>query len=399
MTTTASPARRTPAAGPPFGPDRLARLTETVREHARHTDEHAEFPAQALAELRTSGLLGLLVPTGYGGAGGSLKDMLEVSATLSRTCMSVGMIFAMHCQQVAALVDHGSEALRDEVLPGIARGEVYLASVTTESGKGGHLLTSESALDAHADTLRLDRTAPVVTGGAHADAFLVTTQAPGATSPHQVSLVYAERARLEAEVTGGWNPVGMRATHSVPMRLRGDVPAHHVVGEHGAFRTITVETFAPLAHLGWSACWLGTAAGALARTVEWLRSPAQRRRRDLSGELLLTRLGRARQRLETVHALLQHAADVHSDPSRDRSAAPVQSLLNTLKLTASEECLAAVDELVELAGLGQGYLRDAPLELERAWRDLRSASLNYGNDRLRTANGTLALLDREVTLA
>jgi acyl-CoA dehydrogenase len=37
--------------------------------------------------------------------------------------------------------------------------------------------------------------------------------------------------------------------------------------------------------------------------------------------------------------------------------------------------------------------------LERAFRDLRSASLNYGNDRLRRASGALALMDSEVHFA
>jgi acyl-CoA dehydrogenase len=57
-----------------------------------------------------------------------------------------------------------------------------------------------------------------------------------------------------------------------------------------------------------------------------------------------------------------------------------------------------VEELIELVGLRHGYLRNQPLALERALRDLRSASLNYGNDRLHLANGSLSLLDQETTL-
>ncbi|CBG67303.1 putative oxidoreductase [Streptomyces scabiei 87.22] len=158
--------------------------------------------------------------------------------------------------------------------------------------------------------------------------------------------------------------------------------------------------FAPLAHLGWSACWLGTAAGALSRTLRLLRSPEERRRRDLKSELLLTRLSRARQRIDTVQAMLSHATGVYvSLPDRERGGAPWQLLVNALKVTASEQCPAAVDELIELVGLRHGYLRHQPLGLERALRDLRSASLNYGNDRLHLANGSLSLLDQETTLA
>jgi acyl-CoA dehydrogenase len=65
---------------------------------------------------------------------------------------------------------------------------------------------------------------------------------------------------------------------------------------------------------------------------------------------------------------------------------------------SSELCFRSVDRLVGVLGLGIGYQRSSPIPLERHLRDLRSASLNYANDRLLTAIGRLALLDREVVL-
>jgi acyl-CoA dehydrogenase len=372
----------------------LAEVRSVVRKHAGETDREASFPEEALAALRGSGLLGLLVPASYGGMGATVPEMLKASAELARDCLSVGMIFTMHCQQVAALVRYASPRLRAAVLPRVARGEVYLGSVTTDQGSGGNLLSASSGLTADASTLRVDRFAPVVTGGMHADGFLITMRAPGTSSTHEVSLVYADRDQLDATVVGSWNPMGMRATHSVPMKLVGDIPVDQLLGEHGTFRHIALHTFAPLAHLGWASCWLGAADGALARTVQLLR--AERDRRDLGSELLLHRLSRARQRLDTVYALVRHASDVLADAATDVSTPPVQLLLNAVKITSSEQCPAAVDELVELVGLRHGYLRDSELALERVLRDLRSASLNYSNDRLHAADGALTLMDKEV---
>jgi acyl-CoA dehydrogenase len=372
----------------------LADVREVVRANAVATDHDAVFPESALAALRRSGLLGLLIPSRYGGMGASTAEMLRVASELSRDCVSVGMIYVMHCQQVAALVEHGRSTLRSTLLPRIARGEVYIASVTTEQGSGGNLLSASAALTTAAGTLHVDRMAPVVTGGTHADGFLITMRAPNASSPTQTSLVYADREQLDIEVLGDWNPMGMRATHSRPLKLTGDIPAHQVVGDHGCFRDIAIRTFAPLAHLGWASCWLGAADGALARTVALLR--AERQTRDLGSELLLYRLSRARQRLDSVHALLSHATNVISDPASDITGPPIQLLLNAVKLTASEQCLAAVHELVELVGLRHGYLRGSATGLERTLRDLRSASLNYANERLHLADGALVLMDRDV---
>lgn len=371
----------------------LAEVRAVVREHAAETDRAAVFPEAALRALRQSRLLGMQVPAEYGGRGAGLAETLRVAAELSRDCMSVGMIFVMHCQQVAAVIEHAAPRLRETLLPRIARGEVYLGSVTTEPGSGGHLLSSGAQLTG-TTTLHLDRMAPVVTGGSYADGFLITMRAPGASSPTEVSLIYADRDQLDIEVLGGWDPMGMRATHSRPLKFTGDLPADQVVGEHGRFRDIAVRTFAPFAHLGWSACWLGTADGALSRAVSLLRK--ERDSRDLGSELLLRRLSSARQRLDTVHALLFHAVDVVSGGSVEPTSPPAQLLLNAVKITASEQCLAAVDELVELLGLRHGYLRGSATALERALRDLRSASLNYSNDRLHQADGALVLLDQEV---
>jgi acyl-CoA dehydrogenase len=376
----------------------IAEVAGVAGAHAERTDREAAFPAEALATMRRTGLLGLSVPAELGGWDGTVADLVRVTMELGRVDTSVAMVFAMHCQQVAAVARYGGARLRAELLPAVARGDVYLASVTTEPGKGGHLLTSGSKVEADGCMLRIDRDSPIVTGGGHADGFLVTTLAPNAASPAEVDLVYAAREQLTLQVLGGWPALGMRATESVPMRLTGAVPEWQVVGEHGGFRTIATNVFGPFAHAGWAAAWLGAAAGACSRVVKHLRSPAERRKLSPPSELLLVRLASVRARLDAVHSLLQHTVSV-IESGRDLSTPPAQLLINALKTQAAEECFAAVNDLVELAGLRHGYLAGSPTCLERTFRDLRAASLNYGNDRLRLANGALALLDGEVCLA
>ncbi|XVV01035.1 acyl-CoA dehydrogenase family protein [Actinosynnema sp. CA-248983] len=376
----------------------LEEVLAVVADEAGQADLEARFPVRSLEALRSSGLLGLVVPAEFGGMGGGYAEMVEVTLRLAREDMSVAMVFAMHCQQAATLVRHAGPALSERVLPALGRGELYLGSVTTERGKGGHLLVSESATTGDDEVLRVDRDAPIVTGGQHADAYLITALAPGATSPSQVSLVYADRAQLEVSVLGGWDPLGMRATHSVPLRLTGAVPVTQIVGEPGGFRDIVTATFGPLAHLGWAAAWLGAASGALSRVVGHIRSPEGRKQFDTESDLLLTRLAAVRGRLEVVNALLRQTLGAVAE-SADLSAPPVRMLVNTLKVEAASQCFAAVDQLVEVVGLRHGYLRGSALWLERVFRDLRSASLNYANDRLRLANGVSVLLDPEVRLA
>jgi diaminopimelate decarboxylase/alkylation response protein AidB-like acyl-CoA dehydrogenase len=376
-------------------------LMDRIAALAGPADDAAAFPAESLLLLRESGLMGLLVPRRYGGLGAGLRDLVEVAQALGGACASTAMIFAMHCQQTDAIVRYASRELRSALLPRIAAGSVYLASVTTEREKGGHLLTSAAPLVPQGDGFLVDREAPVVTGGAYADGFLVTMRAAPDAPPSDVTLVYAHRDELDIETCGAWNPLGMRGTESSAVRLTGTVPAHQLVGRPGEFRQVAVDCFMPVGHIGWSAAWLGVARQALARLVEHLRSGARRSSADVSSDLFAERLARARLDVEVVAAYLTRVVDEVEDRraqglSVDESH--IQIHLNTLKILAAERTFSAVDRCLQVAGLGLGYLKDSPLALERAFRDLRSAALNYSNDRLLRANGVLQLTDRTVRL-
>jgi acyl-CoA dehydrogenase len=371
-----------------------------LREHAAEVDEQARFPTEGLAALRASGLLGLLVPTEHGGLGGDLGDLVDVAVELGGACVSTALIWSMHCQQVDVVVRHASPALRADLLPRIAAGTAYLASVTTERVKGGHLLSAQAPIRRDGDRLLVERDAPVVTGGVHADGFLVTMRADEDAQPTDVSMVYLDRAQVDLTETGEWDPMGMRATHSTGLKLSGTVPGSNVLGAPGRFRDVAVDSMMPLAHLGWSASWLGGARGALRGIVGGIRDRSWPV--DLGSELARERLARIRIDLELVGGYLARVCEeVTACRSAGRGIADpaVQIHLNVLKVAAAELTFRAADGMVRFGGLGRGYARNAAVPVERVFRDLRSASLNYADDRLLTAIGTLLPMDRAVRLA
>jgi acyl-CoA dehydrogenase len=368
-----------------------------LRDNATGIDQTAQFPSDNLAAMRGNGLLGLLVPDAYGGTGGDLGDLVAIARVLASGCLSTAMIWAMHCQQVDAIVRFGTPKLRSEILPEIAAGQVYLASVTTEPGKGGHLLTGGAALGADPTAMTVDRVAPIVTGGGYADAFLITMRESPDAPEHRVTLVCARRNRLEIQTHGTWNPLGMRGTHSVSARLIGTVAPEHVIGPPGEFRTVAIESMIPAGHLGWAACWLGAAHSALAEVLRLLRSADRPRGFDSRSDLASERLARARIDVELVDAYLGRITDevlAHRRSGSSLGDPATQIHLNNLKVVASELTFRAVDRLIQIVGLSNGYSRDAAVPLERHFRDLRSASLNYSNDRLLAVTGALSLLDQ-----
>lgn len=382
--------------------DVARQVLPVLASHATEVDVTARFPQASLDALRTSGLLGLLVPQAYGGFGGDLSDLVEVAQILASECLSTAMIWGMHCQQVDALVRFGGPRLHEELLPRIADGHVYVASVTTELGKGGHLLSAVAPLYGEGGRLVVERDAPIVTGGAHADGFLITMRASQDAPAQKVSLVYLDRAQATLELRDGWDTLGMRGTESLGMHISGEIADYQVVGEPGKFRTVAIESLIPTGHLAWSACWLGAARAALGSVVEIIRSPNRPASLDPKSDLVAERLARVRIDLELVGAYLGRVCDevlTHRAAQTPLSAPATQIHLNSLKVASSELTFRAVDRLIQITGLSLGYRKGSPLSLERHFRDLRSASLNYANDRLLTAIGSLLLLDRDVHLA
>jgi len=385
---------------PPDRAEAVRAVVAIARQHAPEVDAEGRFPREAFRAARDSGLMGLLVPAEHGGWGGSPAHLVEIAGALGGACQSTAAAWVMHCQQVDALARFASPRLRAEVLPRVATGQLYLGSVTTERSGGGRLLTGHSALEAGDDGFRLRRDAPIVTGAGHADAFLVKVRSAPDAPPTDLSLVYVPRDRVRIDTTGGWNAMGVRGVDNLAMTMTASVPPTHLIGGRGRFGEIAVESFAPIAHLGWAATWLGAAHRCWVDLLVHLRRPttSANPREPLTAE----RIARVRGRLEVVNAYLHTVlAEVLTRRREALSLAdtPTQIHLNTLKVLAAEQCAEAARGMIRLAGLDLGYRRDSPVPLERLLRDLTAASLTYSDTRLLLANGALSALDPHVTLA
>jgi len=397
---------------PEWGPDaaelqRLAyKLRDILETHAAEVDEKGIFPQKGLDEIRKCGLLGLVIEPRYGGIGASFSTMAEVAQTLAEGCTSTAMIWAMHCQQVATIADYAERSLCSSLLPRISAGELYIASVTSERDKGGELLTALAPLHRTGDEARIYRDAPVVTGGANADAFLITMRAGPDANPSDVALVFADRSQVKVDVRSAWRSMGMRGTQSGGLVLEGKVPANHIIGHARDFKHIAVTTMVPVGHIAWAATWIGSARGAFRRFIALLRDPVRRKAFPVHSDLFVERLAEIRLELDTASAFLRQVSATY-DRMRSKEgidsnvfASPWFNLqINNLKISASQLAFSAVDRMVQLAGLRHGYLAGSEIALDRVFRDLRSAALMYANDRLRVVNGKLALLDLDVRLA
>ncbi len=112
-----------------------------LKPRARHTDEAAEFNAEAVKKMGPLGLLGLNVPEEYGGAGVDPVSAALAIEQIGWGCGSTGLAVAAHnglgCAPIALF---GSEEQKQKWLPSLATGKGKLGALAlTEPGAGSDL--------------------------------------------------------------------------------------------------------------------------------------------------------------------------------------------------------------------------------------------------------------------
>ena len=360
--------------------ERAEVVASIAAETAVTVDRDARFPHEAFAAARSQRLLGVMVPHDLGGEGASLTDVLDVCYILGRACASTGMIYAMHQTKMALVLRHGcSSPWHRRLLRRLSEEQLLLASLTTEGQRGGDVRNSVGAIEAENGRIALVRDATVISYGQHADGIVTTARrSPDAAPSDQVLVVFLKQQYSLHHLTG-WDTLGMRGTCSSGFRLHASGESGQILPE--PYEKIHGRTMLPVAHLTWSACWTGIAAGAVERARLFIRNAGRAGAALPPGSAHLTR---ANASLRTLRALVTAAAQRFEAAACDvgtLEAVDFQTSMNLLKVNASELATATVMSALQASGL-PGYRNDGDFSIGRYLRDILSAPIMINNDRI-----------------
>lgn len=358
---------------------RIAR--HVALRHADIVDREGRFPAEAVSALREAGLLGAAVPLELGGQGAPFETIVAVCHELGKACGSTAMVFAMHQIQVACLVRHGmSSPWHRAFLSRVAGQQLLLASATTEAGSGGDVRRSQCTVIRHGDQIALGKAGCVISYAQFADAILMTARRTPESAEFDQVLLVAERGQCRLEQTSRWDALGMRGTCSDGYALEIAADAAQVL--HAPYAEVAAQTMLPVSHITWAALWLGIATAACSRARAVLR------RRSVPGASTppagAARLVEALAQLQSLRSQVADAVrrfDRCADNPNSLGAIPFALTMNQLKLAVSGGAITIVGQAMLVAGLA-GYRNDSPDSLGRHLRDIHSAALMIGNDRI-----------------
>ncbi|CAB3777289.1 acyl-CoA dehydrogenase family protein [Paraburkholderia fynbosensis] len=377
------------------------RCAAIAAQFADAVDRDARFPSEAFDALKRERLLSAMVPSACGGAGLSLADIGAICETLAQGCASTAMIYAMHQIQVACVEAHGGEsAWHRRLLAQLVEHQWLLASATSEETIGGNMRTSACSVELDGPRLRIEKLAPTISYGAHADGILVTARRTAESAAADQVLIVALRDDTQLEKRGGWDALGMRGTCSEGFRLVATGLAEQILAT--PFAEIADQTMLPVSHTLWASVWTGIAIDAVNRAKAFFR--AQARATPGSIPPAGVRLAEAVGLLQMMQARLSVALEAaraahqarHDGPQAD---APLAALLgfasdmNTLKTSISTTALQVVQQVLMICGMA-GYKNGTPYSVGRHLRDLHSAPLMINNDRIAQNTASLLLAQR-----
>jgi alkylation response protein AidB-like acyl-CoA dehydrogenase len=206
-----------------------------IAPHVMKWDEAGDFPLETVKELGKLGLLGIIFPPEYGGAGMGYVEYVTAIEELSRVDGSVGIIVAAHtslCSNHIFLA--GNEAQKKKYVTPLASGEFIGAWGLTEPSSGSDAGSARMTAVRKGNNWVLNGTKTFCTNGHYADVLVVIAVTDRAAHTHGLSAFIVEKGTKGFRPGKKENKLGLRASDTAELIFEDCVlPADSLCGKEG----------------------------------------------------------------------------------------------------------------------------------------------------------------------
>jgi alkylation response protein AidB-like acyl-CoA dehydrogenase len=344
---------------------------ETLRANADRIDQSRQFPRENLAALGKSGVLGLVVPKQFGGAGAGLAEMSQVIDTQAQNCASTAMVTLMHFCATAVIATKASDEVRQQLLPAISRGEHLSTLAFSEAGSGGHFYAPVSEVRQSGSQKTLSAQKSFVTSAGEADSYVVSARKTGAAGPTESNLYLIPKAAAGFTAQGRFEGLGLAGNASAPMTL-ADVTIDDKtrLGPEGTGFQTMLELVLPHFQIGVASVSAGIATAAF----QAITARVGARKYQHAGGASLASIPRVQFLVAEMAIELDSMRAYLSETIRRAAAGDPAAMLYVLgvKVKAADACLNIVSRAMTLGG---GWAFGRRGGLERMFRDAQAAAV------------------------
>jgi len=341
-----------------------------VKPLAAEIDEQERFPMETVEKMAKIGLMGIPVPTQYGGAGGDNVMYSIAVEELSRCCATTGVVCSAHTSLcVAPILEHGTEEQKMKYLPNLASGKWIGAFGLTEPNAGTDAAMQQTTAVLDGDHYVLNGTKIFITNANYADVFVVIAMTDKSKGNKGISAFIVEKNFPGFSIGKKEKKLGIRGSATAELIFENCiVPKENLLGEEGKGFGIAMKTLDG-GRVGIASQALGIAQGAMDETVKYTKERKQFGRSIAQFQNTQFRMAELETKVQASRLLVRSAAfkkDQHVPFSADAAMA---------KLFAAETAMEVTTKAVQFHG-GYGYTRDYPVE--RMMRDAKITEIYEG---------------------
>jgi butyryl-CoA dehydrogenase len=344
-----------------------------IRPGVAERDRNHTFPVDIFQEMGEMGLLGMLVPEEYGGAGTDTLSYLLAMEEISRVDPAVAVTMSVTNSVCCWPINRfGSEALKRKALPPLASGETLGGFGLTEPGAGSDPSGMRTTARRDGDFWVLNGEKAWITNAGYAGWYVVVARTNPEAGKRGLSAIVVPADAPGFSVGQPEEKMGLKSSRTAQIYFADcRVPVENLLGEEGQGLKIALATL-DHSRLGIAAQAVGIHQRALELAVAYAKDRVQFGVPIAQHQAIQFKIAQIATELAAARALTHYAATREHASEAGRLAAQA-------KVYASEAANRACQESLQLHG-GNGFHED--YEIARLYRDVRVTTIYEGTSEM-----------------
>jgi alkylation response protein AidB-like acyl-CoA dehydrogenase len=345
-----------------------------IGPHVMEWDEAQTFPREAMKKLGALGMLGVLVPEEYGGAGLSYVDYIHVVEELSRVDGSVGISVAAHNSLCTNhLWMFGSEEQRRKWVTPLAQGKLLGAWGLTESEAGSDSAGTKTTAVLDGTSWVLNGSKNFITLGSVGDVAVLMAVTDKAAGKHGISAFVVDLHQKGIHAGKKENKLGLRASDTATLVMEDcRIPKENLIGQlgHGFVQSMKVLDGG---RISIAALGLGMAQGAFECALRYSKQRRQFGKAISEFQSIQNYLADMATEIDAARLLTHRAGWI-----KDKGGVSTKES-SMAKLYTSEVAVRVANLAVQIHG-GYGFTKDFPAE--KFYRDVKLCTIGEGTSEI-----------------
>ncbi|MBS1918327.1 MAG: acyl-CoA dehydrogenase [Bacteroidetes bacterium] len=345
-----------------------------IKPHVMDWDERQEFPVPVFKEMGKLGLMGVLVPEEYGGAGLTYIEYVTIISEISKVCGAVGLSLAAHNSLCTGhILTFGNEEQKRKYLPKLACGEFIGAWGLTEANTGSDAGNMKCTAVKDGNDWIINGTKCWITHGKSSDVAVVIARTGEPRTKDNATAFIVDRNTPGFSGGKKENKLGMRASETAEMIFDNcRVPDTNRLGKVGEGFKQSLKVLDG-GRISIAALSLGIAKGAYEAALKYSKERHQFDKPIASFQGISFKLADMATDIMAAELLTMQAAD------KKNKGLPMTKEAAMAKYYASEVAVKVSTEAVQIFG-GYGYTKDFPVE--KFYRDSKLCTIGEGTSEI-----------------